>query len=222
MSQKNRNKEIRAYSAACVEVRARKEGEESRIIAGYAVKWGMRSSFMGFYEVFQRGAFAEYLSDAAREVLLLNQHDWKQPLARRTNGTLKVEEDDIGLKFEAELNDSTRAADVIKDIESGNVGGTSFCFRSRKETYTDGEWDNEKNPVVREILKADLYEISPVTVPAYPDSEVGTRDIESAVKEAYADFKRSKSPQKRFSIPTARARVRMLELKFINKGKDNG
>jgi uncharacterized protein len=92
-------------------------------------------------------------------------------LGRTKNGTLRLYEDDIGLRFELDLADTTLGDDAFKTIKRGDVDGVSFGFRMRKQEWDESDPDN----VVRTIMQADLFEISPVGFPAYPDSQVAAR-----------------------------------------------
>lgn len=144
-----------------------------RTITGYAVKWEMKSVTMGYWrrfkEQFKRGAFTDSLTQD--DQLALWSHDYSQVLGRTMNGTLRLFEDEIGLRFELDLADTTLGDDTYKTIKRGDIDGVSFGFQMVKE-----EWD-ESNPdnIVRSVTKAKLVEISPVAFPAYPDSQVSAR-----------------------------------------------
>jgi phage head maturation protease len=57
-------------------------------------------------------------------------------------------------------------------IERGDVSQSSFAFRATKE-----EWDETGDLPVRTVLECELFDVSPVTYPAYDDSEVGLRKV---------------------------------------------
>jgi HK97 family phage prohead protease len=167
-----------------VEVRAVGEGEgQKRKIVGYAVKWDQLSDpIWGYFqERFRKGAFANYLSRSDADVVASWQHNLAEILGR-TPGTLTVEEDDIGLRYE--IDPPSWADKHIETIERGDVTGSSFIFRALKS-----EWD-ETNPEmeIRTVVEAELIEVSPVTFPAYPQSEAGIR----SAKDVYQDYKKLK------------------------------
>lgn len=145
------------------------EGEPTKII-GYAVRWEQLSHpIMGmFQEQFQRGAFTETLQNP--DVYAAWQHDSREVLGR-TPGTLQLFEDDIGLRYE--IQPPSWAEKHVETIERGDVRGSSFIFRSQVE-----EWDETGDMAVRTVTKAELFEVSPVTTPAYPQSSVGVRSAE--------------------------------------------
>ncbi|MFJ7831793.1 HK97 family phage prohead protease [Peribacillus sp. NPDC097284] len=154
-------------------IEIREDGEGQRTITGYAVKWEMKSHPMGwfqrFQEQFKKGAFAESLTKEDQRALW--SHDTSQVLGRTKNGTLRLYEDDIGLRFELDLPNTTLGNDAYETIKRGDVDGVSFGFRMRKEEWDESDPDN----VTRTVTQADLFEISPVGFPAYPDSQVSAR-----------------------------------------------
>lgn len=145
------------------------EGEPTKII-GYAVRWGQLSHpiFGMFQEKFERGAFTEALQNP--DVYASWQHDSREVLGR-TPSTLQLIEDDLGLRYE--IQPPSWADKHVETIERGDVRGSSFIFRSVKE-----EWDETGEMAIRSVTKAELFEVSPVTTPAYPQSSVGIRSAE--------------------------------------------
>jgi len=76
----------------------RQEGEQP-VLVGYAVRWGEVSEPLPFRERFLPGAFAKDLA-SGRDVLALVGHELSKVLARRSNGTLTLREDEVGLWVE--------------------------------------------------------------------------------------------------------------------------
>ena len=156
------------------------ENDENRTIAGYAVKWNKNSHVMGtrqrFSEQFMKGAFFDSLQNDEQKALW--SHDMSKVLGSTKNNTLRLEENEIGLRFELDLPNTTLGRDSYESIKRGDVDGVSFGFKMISQS-----WD-ESNPsnVVRMISKARLIEISPVAFPAYPDSEVQARSLDAFEK----------------------------------------
>ena len=93
-------------------------------------------------------------------------------LGRAKNGTLRLAEDKTGLRVEIEPPAS--AASYVESIERGDVDQMSFGFRTLEDA-----WDEDENgTLVRTLLKVKLYEVSPVSFPAYPATSIGTRGEE--------------------------------------------
>lgn len=166
--------EKRELPQSTIEIRENQDGDKT--ITGYAVKWEMKSHTMGYFtrfrEQFKKGAFAESLNKEDQRALW--SHDTSQVLGRTKNGTLRLYEDDIGLRFELDLPNTTLGKDAYETIKRGDVDGVSFGFRMKKEEWDESDLDN----VTRTITQADLFEISPVGFPAYPDSQVSARSAD--------------------------------------------
>lgn len=183
----------------------RKVDGQPNVLRGYAAVFNRESLDLGgFVEVIRKGAFASSLAGSG-DILALAQHDTSRPLARRSAGTLKVEEDDTGLLVEIKLSDTTHAQDIRKDVESENIKGMSFGFSTRKAAWTVNRGTGI--PDLRELLDVELFEVSPVTMPAYPDTTVALRSKPQAEPTKPAnkpeDMKRLESLRIRIlSLPT--------------------
>ena len=88
-------------------------------------------------------------------------------LGRTKNGTLHLEEDERGLRFDVELPNTSVARDLSESIKRGDINQCSFGFIPIEET-----WDYSSEPALRTISEVQLYEISVVSIPAYDDTEV--------------------------------------------------
>lgn len=148
--------EKRSIAYSNLEVRSENEG---RTIVGYAAVWDSPSEYMGFTEYVKRGAFSKTLNDGA-DVRLLIDHEGV-PLARSKSGTLALEEDERGLRVEAELDPmNPDAARIISAMKRGDLSQMSFAFRTIKDS-----WNADRS--VRELREVQLFDVSVVTFPAY-------------------------------------------------------
>lgn len=176
----------------------REEENGTKTISGYAVKWEMKSHTMGYWrrfkEQFKRGAFTDSLT--TDDQLALWSHDTSQVLGRTKNGTLRLFEDDIGLRFELELPNTTLGNDAYETIKRGDVDGVSFGFQMQKEEWNESDRDN----IVRSVTKAKLLEISPVAFPAYPDSQVSARSHDPY--HQYVEEKQRSEKRRRLYLQT--------------------
>jgi HK97 family phage prohead protease len=187
--------ERRFFDAGKLEVRAKADGKPTTI-RGYAAKFDSLSEPMfGFREQIAAGAFADVLED---DVRALFNHDPNHILGRSTAGTLRISQDDTGLFYEVDLPDTQSARDLMTSIERGDVSQSSFAFRIAPNGDT---WDeNEDGIIIRTITKfGRLYDVSPVTYPAYPDATVGMRGLE-AFKTAKSGQKEAENAQKQAEI----------------------
>jgi uncharacterized protein len=148
-------------------------GNEPVVISGYAAVFNSKTSIGDFFEeVIAPGAFARTISENG-DIRALFNHNWDHVLGRTKNGTLKVEEDNRGLKFEVELPNTSLARDLAESLRRGDINQCSFGFYATNDT-----WDYAVEPAVRTLNEVELYEISVVSIPAYEDTEVALRSKE--------------------------------------------
>ena len=127
-------------------------------------------------EVIAARAFADRL-DRGEDVHFLSGHDFNKPLASRSAGTLTLTESDDALTVEATIGADMAAVSYVRDFLSahaaGLIRGLSPGFRVRP----GGETVEERgSAILRTIRAADLFEISAVTRPAYPEAQIEARN----------------------------------------------
>lgn len=147
-------------------------------LRGYAAVFDSRSSDLGgFVEIIKPGAFRGAIQ--RNDVVALVNHDTGKPLGRMSNGRLRLVEDERGLRAEIDASDTSYARDLIVSIRDGNVKGMSFRFRVPEG---GDKWRMDGKTVIREVIAADVDEVSAVTFPAYPATTIEARhvDIERA------------------------------------------
>lgn len=142
--------------------------KEQRKLVGYAAVFNTWTDIGGWFrEAIAPGAFAKTIKEA--DVRALINHDPNLVLGRNKSGTLKLWEDSRGLLYEVTLPDTSYAKDLVESISRGDISQNSFAFRSVKE-----EWDKEEKK--RTIIEARLFDVSPVTYPAYPTTSLALRE----------------------------------------------
>lgn len=158
-----------------VESRSEEGSADREWVVGYAAKFGVNSLELEgeFVERLDPGAFGLVAERRGRkrplETRALWNHDPNYPLARYP-GTLRMNVDEIGLRYEFAVPDTTYGKDLASNIRSGVVRGSSFSF-----TVAPGgeEWSVEDGRSVRTIKAVgSLIDVGPVTFPAYPDADV--------------------------------------------------
>jgi HK97 family phage prohead protease len=163
-----------AVPLLAVESRSEDDGSERQWIVGYAAKFGVNSLDLGdFIERIDPAAFGIVSERRGRkkplETRALWNHDANYPLARYPQ-TLRLTVDDVGLRYEFPVPDTTYGRDIASNIAAGIVKGSSFSF-----TVPSGgdEWMVEEGRSLRVIKKIEsLLDVSPTTFPAYPDTDV--------------------------------------------------
>ena len=99
-------------------------------------------------------------------------------LARNSNGTLLLEPDERGFFIAADLSKSEAARSMYEEISSGLVTRMSWAFRVEKDAY-------DRATRTRTILKiAKVYDVSAVSMPANPSTEISARSYFDGVIEA--------------------------------------
>lgn len=166
-----REMERRLYGAA-MELR---EADGALVLRGHAAVFDALSLPLGgFRERIARGAFAKTIREA--DVRLLAQHDPATVMARTRAGNLALFEDERGLAVEARLNpadpDVQRLAVKVRD---GLIDQMSFGFEVIRQEWSteevDDDWSEGEVPI-RTIQEVRLWDVSPVTFPAYPDTDM--------------------------------------------------
>lgn len=142
-------------------------------LVGYAAVFNKPSHDLGgFREVILPGAFKRTLA-TSEQVRALYNHNADQVLGRVGAGTLRLSEDDTGLRFELDLPPTSYAKDLAALVERGDVSGCSFAFRVRAGGET---WEQHDGQDVRILSALDLDEITITANPAYPDTTVAKRN----------------------------------------------
>lgn len=159
--------------------RAAKEKSKVRTMAGHAAVTGKRSSNLGyFFEIMEPGCFKDALADPDLECYSLFNHDESLLLGATANGELRMEEDKDGLYQETDLKgDTTDSANMIAHLDAGRITKMSFAFTIAPDGQ---EWDEDKDGLlIRTVTRVQrLYDVSPVTYPAYPQTDIGIRSAQ--------------------------------------------
>jgi len=165
----------------------------------------------GFRERIEPGAFDDVLKDDVRAMF---NHDPNMILGRSKSGTLKLEVTPEGLAYEYEDPDTTYSRDLVKSLERGDVDQSSFGFQVKSDGQ---EWrELEDGSYIRTIKKVSrLYDVSPVTIPAYPDTTVAKRDL-NLLEQQKADIE-MKAEAARLAEEESREREEQLRELTLKK-----
>lgn len=160
-----------AIDGLTVEIR---EGKPPMIRGHAAVFDQMSEDLGGFREMISPGAFADAI--AGDDVRALFNHDPNFVLGRNRSNTLRLKEDTRGLAFELDIPDTQTIRDlVVAPIERGDVSQCSFGFSVRPGGQ---DWaKNDDGQTIRTLKKLRLFDVSPVTFPAYPQTDVAVREL---------------------------------------------
>ena len=172
----------RRYFTSAVDIQTRKktadddgdgnDSENVQTIKGYAAIFNSLTDFGYMQEQIDAKAFDG--CDMSQCMCLFN-HDENIVLGRNTVN-LRLSVDDKGLAYACDLPDTSQAKDVGELIAHQIINKSSFAFIVAEDSVEYGEGNA---PDIRTILKIKvLYDVSPVTYPAYDDTEVASRSIQ--------------------------------------------
>jgi len=157
----NNNMEKRIYK---IETRTEEREDGTPVVIGHASLYDSRSENLGgFYEYIERGAFTPELIEKSDIRCLIN-HDQNLILGRSKSGTLRLEADDKGLRYEFDVPDTTYGKDLLVSLKRGDIDSSSFAFTVKRDTWSSDEEGNS----IRTINEIDsLFDVSAVSYPAY-------------------------------------------------------
>lgn len=187
------DKEERIYEIEDLEVRVEGDDDNKKpVIRGHAAVFDKLSvNLGGFREKISPGAFAKSLN---RDVKALFNHNSDLILGRTKAKTLRLAEDEKGLAIEIDPPNNTIGNDTVESIRRRDISQMSFAFRTIKD-----KWEHEEGKdSIRTLEEVELFDVSPVTYPAYPQTDVAVRSLElsrrqnGSVKEDYLTAIRKK------------------------------
>lgn len=136
-----------------------------------------------FRERILPGAFDDVLARGA-DVRLLVNHDDNLVLARTKSGTLELSADGEALRVWARVAPTSYANDLRMVMARGDVDQMSFQFDFDPDAGAEDRWyqDAKTGETRRDLIRvSDLYDVSPVTFPAYVDTQAAMRELRKAV-----------------------------------------
>jgi len=208
----NPEKEIRTFNVENLELR--QEGDDN-VVVGYGSVFNTLSNELGgFREIISEGAFDGRLED---DVRFLINHDGL-PLARTTNGTLRLSTDERGLKYEAKVANTSLGRDLVELMRNGTINQSSFAF-----VVEDDSWEVKDGMNVRTINKVSrLYDVSAVTYPAYEEASVALRSMEAWKQEEEEkvmkeNLEKEKEERSKEDLDLTKRSLAELRLSIINK-----
>lgn len=213
------NRESR-YLPQSVELRMEEDGNEvKKKVRGYAAKFNVDSENLGsedhqFIERIAPGAFDEVLND---DVRALFNHDANAILARSKGGkgSMRLWVDEIGLGYEFEAPDTQAGRDLLASIERGDVDQSSFSFTVSRDGQEWTESRDGDGPTItrRTINKVKrLFDVSPVTYPAYPDATVALRSLQEFREESKPEHApEPEKPQESHTIDHWQRKIDLLD-----------
>lgn len=183
---------------------------EGKTIEGYASVFDSWSESLGgndpFIEKVVKGAFEQTIQED--DIRALFNHDPNYVLGRNKSGTLTLQEDEKGLLVRITPPDTQWARDLLVSIGRGDINQMSFGFSVEAD-----KWSYENGKDIRELLKVKLFDVSPVTFPAYTQTECGLRSQSQVLKEhrqLMEEHKAEVSRQTKSKLATIKSKFKFL------------
>lgn len=150
--------------------------DDTAMIVGHAAVFNQRSQDLGgFQEQIAPGAFSKSIGG---DVRALFNHDPNLILGRTTAKTLRLTEDNTGLLAEITPPNTATARHIVESMRRGDVTQMSFGFRTIQDN-----WDMDGEMAIRTLIEVDLFDVSPVTFPAYTQTDVAIRSLNQFIEK---------------------------------------
>lgn len=169
-----------------VELRA--DSEDNGVIEGTPIVFGKKTRIKDWYGEYDEIIDSRALDNAdLKDVRLFINHDTgKLTLARSKNNspnsTMTFTIDEAGMHITAKLDteNNAEARAVYSAVKRGDVDGMSFMFRAK-----DVEWQDIDEDIPTRIIRgiSIVHEVSIVNYPAYPQTSVNARSVETEYSE---------------------------------------
>ena len=195
------------------EMETRTEGSGEMVVEGYATTFNMPYRLFGddkvtVNEQVDRDAFRE--TDMS-DVIMQYDHEGRV-FARTGNGTLRLYEDEHGLKIIANLGGTEIGRQLFEEIQGGYTNKMSFGFTVTGEKKTRSKDADGHVTILRTITKiGKLYDVSAVSLPANDATEISSRTIsDGLIAEAMKEVQAEEERQRRIG-----------EIRKILRGEEN-
>jgi len=175
-------------------VEFRKKEDEPRRVSGLGVVYDKEVELWpGYMESVAKDAYKESIErERDRAIKSYFNHDPNRVLATtKSDPPLVIENREDGVFYDAIIPDTSYGDDLETNLRVGNIEGSSYSF-----VIPEGgdEWYEDKEGVVhRRILKGEIFEIGPVTDPAFLDTPTNLRTAKEAYKNYQAQASKGKS-----------------------------
>lgn len=210
------------FAASGLQIREAAEGEESRTLVGYALKFGTRSvnltpwsSWREVYEILEPGCISMEMLNR-QDVVFTAFHNPEKVLGRCTNGkgTLRMSIDSVGLHIECEMPHTELGNEMLELVKRGDLFGMSFAYVTDEDDSQNAvsyarEADKDGKEVwLRHVKRIDkMFDVTVAGHPAYEETEISQRELfEAHLPKAEAEQQREKEAQDKATVMKMRAK----------------
>jgi uncharacterized protein len=184
----------RRFISQPVEYRA-VEGSDMGEVFGYALKWEVEYEMGGFTEKIARGALDK--ADLT-DVRILQDHLSHLILGRTKSKTATVGTDEVGMWYRSSLPNSPNGQNMRESLIRGDVDQSSWGFQIRRDETgrrIGDKWEIRDGKEYRTIHDISVvFDASPVTFPANPDTSAAKRSRDEFFAERRDDMADAEEP----------------------------
>lgn len=202
--------QLERRTVSMTELRVLSEGDEEAtkpIIEGHAAVFNQWSEELGwsfpFREKVMPGAFKETIQ--VDDIRALFNHDPNYVLGRNRSGTLELKETQKGLLVRITPPETQWARDLLVSIDRGDISQMSFGF-----LVIEDRWGTEDGGDIRELHKVKLFDVSPVTFPAYPQTDVGVRGALLSYERHLKELSEAEESRARQRLALIKRKIELL------------
>lgn len=191
--------ELRAFT---FEVRAEQDEQHGNILTGRPIVYDKKTDLGWYDEIIEQGALAD--TDLRDVRFLVNHNTDMIPLARSRNNNanstmqMSIDEEGMAIRVDLDVENNSEAKNLYSAVERGDIDGMSFMFTVDGDRWDDIESEHPTRTIT-DIGK--VMEVSAVTFPAYEQTSISARGLDSALDSAKS------------SLDSVKAEARAIELK---------
>ena len=197
--------ELRAFN---FEVRAEQDEQHGNILTGRPIVYDQKTDLGWYDEIIEQGALAD--TDLRDVRFLVNHNTDMIPLARSRNNNanstmqMSIDEEGMLIRVDLDVENNSEAKNLYSAVERGDIDGMSFMF-----TVDGDKWDDiESDHPTRTITKIErVLEVSAVTFPAYEQTSISARGLDSALENAKSSLENVKAEARARELKKQKIRI---------------
>lgn len=202
----NNNVELRSFE---FEVRAQQDEDHGTYLDGTPIVYESWTDLGWYDERIADGALAD--TDLKDVRFLVNHNTDMIPLARsrnnNENSTMQMSvEDGVGMHIRVNLDteNNAEAKALYSAVQRGDISGMSFAFMVDGDSWEEVDSDHPKRTItaIRKVL-----EVSAVTFPAYAQTSISARGLDSALDNAKSSLEQVRAEKRAIEIKKQKIRI---------------